>query len=147
MKWPTVAKPARNPTQSLAHVIDVMATFVEVAGAQHPRQFKGLDILPLEGQSLLPILKGDQNRSDLPIFWEHEGNRAVRTERWKLVSRHPGPWELYDVEADRTGQHDLAAQHPELVKELAARYTAWAARCQVLPLEKLPGSLPIKSGE
>jgi arylsulfatase len=78
-----------------------------------------------------------------PIFWEHEGNRAVRLGQWKLVALHRRDWELYDVEADRTEQNNLAARYPERVKEMSATYDQWARRCQVLPPEELPPARPI----
>lgn len=68
-----------------------------------------------------------------PLFWEHEGNRAVRQGKWKLVARAQGKWELYDLEADRTELKDLAAADPARVASLAEFYDAWAKRCQVLP--------------
>ena len=71
------------------------------------------------------------------MFWEHEGNAAVRIGQWKLVKRWPRAWELYDMDADRTELHDLAAQHPERVADMAAQYEAWAARCGVIPREKI----------
>jgi arylsulfatase len=69
------------------------------------------------------------------MFWEHEGNAAVRIGRWKLVRKHPGDWELYDMVADRTELDDLAATQPQRVREMAAQYEAWARRCGVLPRE------------
>jgi arylsulfatase len=72
-----------------------------------------------------------------PLFWEHEGNAAVRIGRWKLVRKYPGPWELYDMEADRTEMHDLAAQEPNRVRDMSLQYTAWANRCGVIPREKI----------
>jgi len=71
------------------------------------------------------------------MFWEHEGNAAVRIGKWKLVKRYPRDWELYDMDADRTELHDLAAQQPARVKDMAAQYEAWAERCGVIPREKI----------
>ena len=69
-----------------------------------------------------------------PIFWEHEGNRAVRVGKWKLVAKGPaGSWELYDMEADRTEMHDLAATDPQRVKAMAAQWEACAKRTKALP--------------
>ena len=68
------------------------------------------------------------------FFWEHEGNRAFRDGKWKLVAKENQPWELYDIEADRTEMNDLASKQPAKVKELAAKWDAWAARANVLPL-------------
>ncbi len=74
------------------------------------------------------------------IFWEHEGNRVVRQGKWKLVSKHPGGWELYDIDADRTEMHDLASENPEKVQELTALWGGWAQRCGVQPWPlKKPG--------
>ena len=71
------------------------------------------------------------------MFWEHEGNAAVRIGKWKLVRDYPKPWELYDMEADRTELTDLATKHPERVREMAAQYEVWAKRCGVIPREKI----------
>jgi len=71
------------------------------------------------------------------MFWEHEGNAAVRIGKWKLVRNYPAPWELYDMEADRTELNDLAAQQPSRVQEMSRQYDAWAARCGVIPREKI----------
>ena len=81
----------------------------------------------------MPTFDGKPIERDA-IYWEHEGNRAVRSGDWKLVAKGPGgPWELYDIAADRTESNDLAATHPEKVRELVAKWEAWAARANVLP--------------
>ncbi|HUC84911.1 MAG TPA: hypothetical protein VL970_06950, partial [Candidatus Acidoferrales bacterium] len=77
-------------------------------------------------------------------FWEHEGNRAVRLGQWKLVSRYPGAWELYDMKADRTELNNLAGTRPEKVKELSELYDEWAKRCNVVPPDQLPKPKEIK---
>jgi arylsulfatase A-like enzyme len=117
-----------------AHLIDVMATAVDVTGASYPVEVDGRKIPPMEGVSLRPTFEGRKLRRPQPIFWEHEGNRAVREGRWKLVAKESQPWELYDMETDRTEQNDLASAQPERVKELSAKWDAWAARANVLPL-------------
>jgi arylsulfatase len=73
-----------------------------------------------------------------PIFWEHEGNRAVRQGNWKLVAENEKPWELYDLVADRTEMHNLAAEHPVIVKEMSAAYDAWAKKIGVVRYKDLP---------
>ena len=112
------------------HVADLVPTILEVAGAEYPREYGGRAIAPLDGESLLPLLEG-ATRERGTLFWEHEGNRAVRDGRWKLVSRWRGPWELYDLDSDRTELHDLAAQEPARVAALSARYVAWAEQSDV----------------
>ena len=126
------------------HLIDLMATCVDVAGAKYPEQFNGQAIQPLEGVSLRPALEGKALQRTQPIFWEHEGNRAIRDGSWKLVSKYPGDWELFDMETDRTEQKNLAAQQPELVKQMAAQWDAWAKRVGVQPwaVVKAAAALP-----
>jgi arylsulfatase len=107
---------------------------VELAGAAYPESRAGEAIKPLEGASLAPAFAGRAISRAQPIFWEHEGNRAVRDGQWKLVAKENQPWELYDMAADRTEMSDLAAKLPDKVKELAAKWDAYAARADVLPL-------------
>ena len=133
VQWPAVITRGGQLTRQVGHSIDIMATCLDVAGAAYPTTHKGKPILPLEGKSLLPIFEGKTRAPHDVLTWEHEGNRAVRQGKWKLVSRHPGGWELYDLEADRTELNNLATQHPDKAKELAALYAAWATRCGVEP--------------
>ena len=136
--WPAkIHNPGTTSTQ-LAHVTDIMATVVDVSGAKHPDHYNGHVILPLEGKSLLPVIEGKNRADSSPIFWEHEGNRAVRLQQWKLVAREGTAWELYDTATDRTEQNNLAAIHPDKVKEMSDLYDAWARRCNVLPFDQLP---------
>lgn len=134
--WPGVIKPGQMTSQ-VGHLIDAMATCLDVSGTPYPKEYKGKPITPLEGKSLLPIFEGRQRPGHEYLFWEHEGNKAVRKGNWKLVSRFPGKWELYDMAADRTEMKDLASEHPEIVKELTAQYKQWAERAGVVPWKQL----------
>lgn len=87
---------------------------------------------PLEGVSLLPVFAGQPLQREA-IYWEHEGNRAVRAGRWKLVARHDQPWELYDIDKDRVEAHNLVTEQPEKVRELSQLYERWATRVSVAP--------------
>ena len=80
-----------------------------------------------------PVWEKGKRAGHAEIFWEHEGNRAVRQGRWKLVSKYQEPWALYDLEADRSELHDLALKQPAKTVELQAKYAVWAKRAQVLP--------------
>jgi arylsulfatase len=116
------------------HLIDIMTTCVEIAGASYPREFNGKKIKPMEGTSLVPAFRGQPIARKRPLFWEHESNRAVRDGQWKLVAMEDGPWELYDMAADRTETKDLAALHPQQVRNLATKWDEWAQCADVLPL-------------
>ncbi len=131
--WPKGIPASRHNAleRQPAHVIDLMPTIVEVTGATYPGVFKGQDIQPMEGVSLLPAFAGRPLSRTKPIFWEHEGNRAVRSGKWKLVSTYPDDWELYDMTADRVERNNLAAQHPEIVRALSDEWNTWAKRANV----------------
>lgn len=116
-----------------AQFVDIMATCCELAGTEYPAEYRGRAIQPLEGVSLLPVVAG----RSLPrrmIFAEHEGNRMVRSGKWKLVSANSrgDVWELYDISRDRTECHDLSERHPRKVRKLESAYFEWADRCDVL---------------
>ncbi|MFZ9992557.1 MAG: sulfatase-like hydrolase/transferase, partial [Opitutales bacterium] len=131
--WPAGIAARNELRRQPGHVIDVMATLVEVAGAAYPEEFKGQPVLPMEGRSLVPAF-ADREIAREALFWEHEGNAAVRQGDLKLVRRgRGGPWELYDLSTDRTERHDLAADQPDKVKALAGLWHAWAERAQVSP--------------
>ena len=114
------------------HLIDIMATCVDVAQADYPKSVSGHPIQPLEGESLAPTFSGGA-LDTRPLFWEHEGNRAVRVGEWKLVSRHNQPWELFNLTEDRSETHNLIGEKPGLAAELLERYESWAQRAGVQP--------------
>lgn len=117
-----------------SHFIDIMATVVDAGKAKYPTEYKGAEIHPMAGKSLLPLVQGKDFDRGKPIFWEHENNRAVRDGKWKIVTKGNGPWELYDMEADRSETNNLADQHPDLVKKMAGQWDEWAKANDVLPL-------------
>jgi arylsulfatase len=128
VSWPGRIVPGLTHEQG--HVIDFMPTLLEVAGAPYPTQYKGNTIRPVEGRSLLPVLQGG-TRPPVAYGWEHEGNRAVRDSDWKLVSRYPQSWELYDMREDRLETHDLAKAMPQKAADMAKLYGSWASRVGV----------------
>lgn len=131
--WPAGIAAKNEFRQQPAHLIDIMATCVDVSGAKYPADFNGNNIQPMEGRSLVPAFDNKPIERD-GIFWEHEGNAAVRVGDWKLVrAGRNSTWELYNMKADRTELHDLAAQEPERAKELAAKWESWAKRANVIP--------------
>ena len=133
-RWPTGIKRKGELENQPGHLIDIMATCVDVGGAKYPEEFKGNKIQPKEGCSLVPAFGGGQIQRSNPLFWEHEGNRAIRTGKWKLVAKGPqGAWELYDMEKDRTEMHDLSGQMPDKVKEMTALWEEYARRTRAIP--------------
>jgi arylsulfatase len=121
------------------HLIDLMATFVDLGGATYPKQVDGQAITPMRGVSLSAAFDGGKLDRSQPLFWEHEGNRAMRDGRWKLVARGArGAWELYDMKADRSEMRDLAGRHPNRVTRMSAQWEAWALEAQVKPWPWMP---------
>ncbi len=131
--WPARIKTKAGIRPLLGHIIDIMATCVEAAGAAYPEERNGEKVRPAEGTSLIPAFTGEAIEREA-IYCEHEGNRAVITPKWKLVAGgSKGAWELYDMEADRTETTDLAAKYADRAGRLAGMWDAWAKRTRVLP--------------
>ena len=132
MSWPDRIKQAaiiHEPT----HIIDIAATCIAAAGAAYPSEYDGKPITPIEGESFLTVIDESRWSREKPIFWEHEGSRAVRVRQWKLVSEVGGEWELYDMDEDRTELNDLVEQNRPKAEELSKIYDEWAARSGVIP--------------
>lgn len=134
--WPRVITQA-SITDQPGHVIDLMATCLDVAGSSYPATFQNRALTPIEGKSLVPIFQGKTRTAHDALFWEHEGNRAVRQGKWKLVAEHGRAWELYDLDTDRTELNNRADAEPRVVEELTRRYEAWAKRVGVEPWEEI----------
>ena len=120
------------------HIMDIMATALDVSGAQYPTQYKGNEIHPLEGKSLLPHFSGNKTDRE-PIYWEHEGNIGLRDGKWKLVAKteenadfDPSNLELYDMEADPVELNNLADQQPERLNEMYEAWKKWAEKVNVV---------------
>lgn len=135
--WPAMIDASKNGSllkDDVGHIIDIMATFADAAETTYSETHEGRKLQPLQGVSLLPVLKGEKLEREEPLFWEHESNRAVRRGKWKLVDIDGKNWELYDIVADRGEMNNLADEHPKLVKELDALWNDWADRTRVSPL-------------
>jgi arylsulfatase len=140
VSWPGhIAKQGTVVDNAPAHIIDLMPTFLDAAGAAYPKVFNKQPTKPLNGVSLVAVFKGETlaNRN---LYWEHQANRAIRMDDWKLVSMsteespYVGPWELYDLKADKTERVNLALKYPEKVKELETAWNKWASENNVFPL-------------
>ena len=115
-------------TNQPGHIIDLMATFLDASNTK-PHQ--------IEGSSLLPAFKGKDTLSKRTLYWEHEGNRAIRQGPHKLVSKFPGNWELYDIPADRSESKDISKENQQLAATLASKYQQWATRVGAEPWDKV----------
>ena len=127
--WPAgIAQPNHGKfARQHAFLPDFMATFIELSGAEYPD-----DVPACVGQSLVPALKGgDQPIHTEPLYWEHEGNAAMRWGNWKLVREYKKPWELYEIDADRTELNNLADSRTSQRDEMVAMWKTWATKTEV----------------
>lgn len=145
--WPAQIKADGVFRQEPTHLIDIMATCVDVAGATYPTQYQEQPITAMAGTSLMPAFANKALGREA-IYWEHEGNRAVRMGRWKLVSKASKQrsflwdqvselaledWELFDMEQDRTEMHDVSTENPDLVQQMADMWLAWGKEAGAVP--------------
>ena len=125
VSWPNhIARPG-GYEKTPGHFIDIMATFTDLARADYPKVWKDQPVTPMQGVSLRPLLQGLPLPQRPPIYWHWRKGKAIRVGSWKLVS-HGGPWELYDLEADRTERQDLSASYPGVTAHLSGKWEAWS---------------------
>jgi arylsulfatase len=126
--WPASIKAKGAIRNTPGHLIDIMATCVDISGAEYPKA-----IPAMEGRSLVPVFAG-RRPAERPLFWEHEGNRAVSAGDWKAVAKGPaGNWELYNTFNDRVESRDLAQVQPNRLRYLVTLWEGYAQRTGVLP--------------
>jgi N-acetylgalactosamine-6-sulfatase len=138
-RWPGVIPQGRVDRTSVISAVDLLPTFIELAGAKLPEEYAP------DGESVVGALTGEPFKRSKPIFWEWPGGHGneflwphlgVRDGRWKLmVNRELGKTELYDIEADWAEQDNLAQRHPAIVKKLTETVLAWKASCPTEPPE------------
>jgi arylsulfatase len=137
--WPKGIRAKNEFRNQPSHLIDIMATCIEVAGATYPKIFNDNKITPLEGISLTPTFKNKEIQSRA-LYWEHEGNKAVRLGKYKLVSMYKKnneyDWELYDLESDRSEVNNLINEVPNKAKEMEILWKGWAKKAGVLTWNK-----------
>lgn len=138
IQWGKQIKHKGSIDHQPAQFSDIMATCIELAGTKYPKEYEGRKIIPTPGVSILSIVRGEE-MPDRFIYAEHEGNRMVRKGDWKLVSANfrGDEWELYNIKEDRTEQHNLIKEYPEMARELENVYFEWADRSDVLYFPKV----------
>ena len=134
-KWPAAISAPGSMTGQLAHVIDLMPTFLDAAGIEHPSEFEGRPVHATDGASLVPILRGGTREPPGELYWQWSQGRAVRQGRWKLVAVRHQDWELYDLDSDGTELHDRAGEMPGRVAAMERLWNTWKA-----------GPAPLSSG-
>ena len=124
--WPAGLKLQKGSSVNQPwHYVDILPTLAAVGGAKTPGECAGVNMAAMFTGK--PVKRG-------PLFWEHEGSRAVRDGKWKITAVYPkGKWELFDIEADRTEQNDLASKYPDRVKQMASQWEVWAKQNQAIP--------------
>ncbi len=140
VRYPRLIKKGATNTKTLGHITDLLPTFLELSNTTYPTQIGDRDITPAVGKSLVSTFRNPNKRGRKELYWEHEFNRAVRVDDWKLVSAYkiwqqPGVndvWQLYNLKNDPSEQKDLAAKYPGKVKWLSKKYEAWADKMQVI---------------
>lgn len=134
--WPAgISVADGSVSDEICHVVDLMATCVDLSGATYPSNFKGHEIMPMEGKSLMPVFEGQTaERHDFVAFEHYNEAALINADGWKIVRTGINkPWELYDLNTDRTEKTDLAPKFPEKVASLSEKYDQWAERCKVYP--------------
>ena len=121
MHWPEGLRGKENTINyGVSHVIDILPTFLEITATSYPDTINGFKTTPIEGRSMLPLIKGEANATNDTLFWEHETGKALRIGDWKISALIGGEWELFNLAKDRTETNNLAAIMAKKVEEMEA---------------------------
>jgi arylsulfatase len=145
--WPRGIAARGEIRHNPGHLIDLAPTILELAGGRWPAEFAGKPVPAAPGKSLVPAFATDGSVTRDYLWWYHIGNRAIRVGDWKLVAAGESPWELYDVRLDRSETKNLAAEHPDKVKELDQAWTRHADEFRALALKDRPPDQPGGKGK
>jgi arylsulfatase A-like enzyme len=123
--WPNKIKPETFSTFP-GHFIDFMATFVDLTDAEYPDEFNSQQIIPMQGESLMPAFLGKNIQREKPIFWEWQNGQAAYHNNFKIVKHGLNkPFELYNLSVDPTETNNLATENPEKTQELEKLFLVW----------------------
>jgi len=128
--WPQLEEGTNQFTEYTGHLIDFMPTLVELAEAEYPTEFNGNSVPPMEGESLVPVIKGEKDSRQKPIYWEWGRGKGVWNEGYKLVSDENSDWELYNMNENKTETNNLVEAEPEKVEEMVAMWDQWKTRME-----------------
>ena len=135
LHWPKAIRSQRDQwIRTPSYLLDIAPTFYEIAEAEYPEEFKGYDIHPLEGQSLVTAMKTGQLVQHSWMYWEHMKHRAVRHGDFKaLWQKEIGEWKLYNIATDRNEMFDLSDKYPELLETMTNKWEEWTWHAKVQP--------------
>jgi arylsulfatase A-like enzyme len=128
--WPDGNIASGTINGQAGHVIDLVPTIMDIVGSALP------DIVDYPGESLLGTIRTGQIR-DRTLFWEHLGNRAIRSGHWKAVLEYQQAWQLFDMRSDRGENIDLAKERATLLNQLISKWDDWAEVSSVVHWETL----------
>jgi arylsulfatase len=138
VQWPAGIKKSGELRSNPGHLIDIVPTILDIVGVKIPATVAGLAVPPLAGKSLVPVFKKDGAMKHEYLWWNHDGNRAIRVGDWKLVADHTKPWELFNLKKDRSETKNLASEYPEKVKELEEIWNSHAQEFNTLSQQDPP---------
>ena len=125
--WPGGIQEPGAVIHQPGHVVDIMSTILDLSRSSYPDRFNDQRILPQEGRSLMPIFSGSRREGHDAIFWEHNGRKAMRKERWKIVApQHSDDWELYNINLDRNEMNNVASVYPDVLEQMKTEWQVWA---------------------
>jgi arylsulfatase A-like enzyme len=126
MHWPRGIAARGELRRYPAHLIDVAPTLLELAGGKPATPARSETAPAPPGRSLVSVLTRDEATRTEPLWWLHEGNRAIRVGDWKLVMARDEDWQLYDLSCDRGETNNLADQYPDKARQLAQQWQQMA---------------------
>jgi arylsulfatase len=140
VRWPAGIPERGGLRRDPGHLVDLVPTILEITGAARPSTVAGISVPLLPGKSLTSDFAKDGSDKQVPLWFYHDGHRAVRVGNWKLVGDYVEPWELYDLQSDRSETKNLAITHPEKVMELELVWLKEADVLRRLALQDFPAS-------